>query len=566
MSTNSTRSSKKAAARNRAEESTGSRREYEPGGEYGVPENFWRIGVVVIFIIAAGLRLYDLNLVPLHHDEGVNGNFLVRLVREGAYQYDPENYHGPTLYYFAALIPWATKLLFGTSARDTYGLSTFTIRLVPVVFGLATIVLVFLLRRRLGTVATLAAAAMLAVSPGAVYLSRYFIHETMFVFFTLGIVVAAVRFYDDRNPAQLIPAGAFLALLFATKETAMISVGVLIIAFVMTLAYARIGHAGSRQPAAGRNRASGGFDDVVENLGGTSNLLFNAGLALVVFLVLYVLFYSSFLTNYKGLTDSLQTFAIWTKTGRQAHVHPATMYIAWLIRQESPLLFLGAIGSAIAVLRAKNLFAVFCGLWAFGLIAAYSLIPYKTPWLVLNFVIPLALIAGYAIQSIFEMGRGQFRLVSMIFLVAIGLATYQSIDLNFVNYDNDDTKYVYVYAHTTRGTLDLVKQVEQIANENQGGQTGITIVSPDYWPLPWYFRNFTRVGYFGRMAASSEPIIIANENQKDEVEANFGSLYRQVQSNAAGGSFELRPGVKLLLYVRRTGFLPETNPPSIQNP
>src|ERR1043166_8607461 len=64
-----------------------------------VPENVWRIGVIVIFLIA--MRVYDLNLVPLHHDEGVNGNFLVRLVREGTYQYDPENYHGPTLYYFA---------------------------------------------------------------------------------------------------------------------------------------------------------------------------------------------------------------------------------------------------------------------------------------------------------------------------------------------------------------------------------------------------------------------------------------------------------------------------------
>ena len=47
-----------------------------------VPERVWWICVVVIFVIAAALRMYDLNLVPLHHDEGVNGNFLVRLVRE----------------------------------------------------------------------------------------------------------------------------------------------------------------------------------------------------------------------------------------------------------------------------------------------------------------------------------------------------------------------------------------------------------------------------------------------------------------------------------------------------
>jgi predicted membrane-bound mannosyltransferase len=123
--------------------------------------------------------------------------------------------------------------------------------------------------------------------------------------------------------------------------------------------------------------------------------------------------------------------------------------------------------------------------------------------------------------------------------------------LNFVNYDNDDEKYVYVYAHTTRGALDLVKHVEEIAKENSGGLTGITIVSPDYWPLPWYFRNFSRVGYFGRMAATSEPMIIANENQKAEVEENYGELYEQVTSNQSDGSFELRPGVKLLLYRRR---------------
>src|SRR5689334_18428307 len=180
-----------------------------------VPERVWHIGVIAIFLIAAVLRLYDLTLVPLHHDEGVNGNFLVRLVREGAYQYDPENYHGPTLYYFASLIPWTLKLLFGSSVRDTYGLTTFNIRLVTVLFGLGTIGLVFMLRRRLGTVATLAAGLMLAVSPGAVYLSRYFIHESLFVFFTLGIVVAGVKLYDDRNPSQLILAGAAAALLFA---------------------------------------------------------------------------------------------------------------------------------------------------------------------------------------------------------------------------------------------------------------------------------------------------------------------------------------------------------------
>jgi predicted membrane-bound mannosyltransferase len=119
--------------------------------------NVWRIAVILIFVIAAVLRLYNLDLVPLHHDEGVNGNFLVRLVREGAYQYDPENYHGPTLYYFSALWPWIVRVLFGRTAAETYGLTTFAIRMIPAVFGLATIGLIFLLRRHLGTIATLSA-------------------------------------------------------------------------------------------------------------------------------------------------------------------------------------------------------------------------------------------------------------------------------------------------------------------------------------------------------------------------------------------------------------------------
>ena len=558
MATNSSRSSSSKKARAKQAPAIPNREQVTATTEESLPKNTWRIGVIVIFLIAAGLRLYDLNLVPLHHDEGVNGNFLVRLVREGAYQYDPENYHGPTLYYFASLIPWTVKLLFGSSARDTYGLTTFNIRLVTVLFGLGTIALVFMLRRRLGTVATLAAGLMLAVSPGAVYLSRYFIHESLFVFFTLAIVVAGVKLYDERNAAYLIPAAASAALLFATKETAMISAGVLIIALPLTLLYMRFDRKVMHQSTARRSRESQGFSGFIEELGDTTNVIFQLGLAVLVFLALYLLFYSSFFTNSKGISDSLQTFAVWTKTGRQAHVHPPLMYLTWLLRIEGPLLLLGAIGAVIVVLKPKNSLALFCALWAFGLIAAYSLIPYKTPWLVLNFVVPLALISGYALQAIYEMDHGQLRLVSAILVVAVAIATYQSIDLNFVNYDNDDTKYVYVYAHTTRGMLDLVNQVEQIAKENSGPTTGISIISPDYWPLPWYFRNFTRVGYFGRMAGTSEPIIIANENQRQEVEQGFGEAYRQVESKSPGGSFQLRPGVNLLLYVRRPG--------TIQNP
>jgi len=130
---------------------------------------------------------------------------------------------------------------------------------------------------------------------------------------------------------------------------------------------------------------------------------------------------------------------------------------------------------------------------------------------------------------------------------------FQTIDLNFINYDNDNRYYVYVYAHTRRETLKLVSEINRIADKtHEGGNTGITIVSPDYWPLPWYLRDYKRVGYHGRMTPSNEPLIIAKQEQAAEVQTTFGDRYQQIPSGFnPNGSFPLRPGVDLLLFTRR---------------
>jgi uncharacterized protein (TIGR03663 family) len=513
-----------------------------------ISQSSWLIASISIMGVAALVRLYNLSLVPFHHDEGVNGNFLVHLVRDGVYRYDPENYHGPTLYYFSAVIPWAIGLLFGPAAQNKYGLTTFNTRLVTGLFGLATIWLVLSLRRRLGTIAALAGAALLAVSPGAVYLSRYFIHETLFVFFTLGIVAALVKYYDYGHPIYLILAAASAALLFATKETWIISVAVLLIAFASTHVYRwllraigfDIGQRGRSASFAQR------FSETVERLGGAAKLANIAAVSMALCVLIGVLFYSSFFTNWKGVSDSLKTFEVWTKTGRQAHVHDEFTYFRWLIEQESPLLLLGVLGAIAAVLRPRNSFALFCGLWAFGILAAYSLVPYKTPWLALNFIVPLAVIGGYAFQWIYEfVGKELSRPIILVVALALGISCYQMIQLNFFHYDDDH--FAYVYAHTRREMLDMLDDIDKVAKRNGTGfDTGITIVSPEYWPLPWYFRDYKRVGYYGRIATSNEAIIIASEGQKEEIQTTFGDRYRQVNSE-----FSLRPGVDLLLFVRK---------------
>src|SRR5688572_31194672 len=56
--------------------------------------------------------------------------------------------------------------------------------------------------------------------------------------------------------------------------------------------------------------------------------------------------------------------------------------------------------------------------------------------------------------------------------VAIAISGYQTIDLNFFNYDNDDKYYVYVYAHTRRETLAMLKEIDKVVERTrEGGQT-----------------------------------------------------------------------------------------------
>ncbi|HVS82242.1 MAG TPA: flippase activity-associated protein Agl23 [Pyrinomonadaceae bacterium] len=502
----------------------------------------WRIASASILITGTFLRLYDLALVPFHHDEGVNGNFLVTLVREGRYQYDPQNYHGPTLYFFSAVIPWIVRFFGGKSAGDVYGLTTFNIRFVTAAFGVGTIWLALLLRKRLGAIGALSAAGLIAISPGAVYLSRYFIHESLFVFFALAIVVAALKYYESGRSGYLILASISAALMCATKETWIINGPVLLIALVTTSVYFRLrGSVGERA------------QKTVERFGGSVSLTTVALVAFAVFLIVNVLFYSSFFTNYpKGVHDAISTLRFWSHRTHE-HEHPWWQYLQWLMQEEPVLLVLAGAGAAIALWRATNRLAVFLALWSFGSLAAYSLVGYKTPWISLNFIVPLALTGGYALDSAYQKLREfeQPLMFAALAALCVAIGGYQMISLNFVHYDDD--RYPYVYAHTKREMLTMLDQVDRIAKRlRTGDDTGVALVSPDYWPLPWYFRNYKRVGYYQQIVPTTEPLIIGSMAQEEQLKATFGDRYQLVNSGLNDdGSYPLRPGVDLLLYVRR---------------
>jgi uncharacterized protein (TIGR03663 family) len=499
-----------------------------------VSQRGWWTAVIYIAALALFLRFYDLPLKPLHHDEGVNTLFLTDLVRPPhAYKYDPGNYHGPTLFYFG----WLSVSLFG--------MTTDGIRLVTAVAGLSAVLIVLLLRRQMGSAGALGAAAMLAVSPGAVYYSRYFIHETLLVAFTLGVVVFTVLWWTRGRALFLYLAAASAGLMFATKETAIISGVVLVIAAVgsgvlaETIGALRLG---------GRVRLLSRASDAIVSQARSfaATMRERGGICLVarcaaVFVAVALLFYTSLFTHWRGASDALRTFAIWTRTGTSVHTHPWYTYLSWLSAEELPLLAAGGAGALAALWRSDNRLASFAALWSIGVLAAYSLIPYKTPWLTLNVIVPLALSSGYTFERLWGHRRRAtavgFRAVAAALL---GYSAYKAAVLSFWQYDNERSPYVYV--HTSREVLQLVTAIAQIEAGNPG--TPIAVTSRDQFPLSWYLRDFP-TGYYGRVVETTNALVIASIDQQQELDARLGSRYERK------GPYRLRPGVRLLLYVPR---------------
>lgn len=616
MSTTSTRSRDRKAQAARAQQASASAPTPDAPAHAAseLPARTWHIACGAILLVAALLRVYQLAINPLHHDEGVNGFFLLNLMHSGVYHYDPANYHGPTLYYFALPL---TYLL-----EHFHQLDTWALRAVTAAFGVGLVWLTLRLRRWLGAIGALAAAALLAVSPGMVYNSRYFIHEILFLFFTLGIVLAALRFYEGAAQPQtltrphlndhttglvaacaagalvcvtyaatrgidsptkfwalltlilaalVITVGALWAydgprasylllaavstgLLFATKETAFISLVTLILAVLIAWAYVGLAKLLRKPPKQSKKRRAAQepqtteWQQFIARSGGWGHLALLVFIALAVFLFVNLIYYSSFFTNPKGTSDALEAYNIWSKTGQSDfHRHEFHTYLVWLWQEEAPLLILGAFGTAVAVLRARSRFAIFAGAWAYGILLAYSLVPYKTPWLQLNAVLPLAIIGGRGIEWLYRRGvrRLYLRWLALALLAAaLGVNLYQTYQLNFVHYDDD--RYIYVYAHSTRGYLQLFDQIAALARRaGTNFDTQINVASPDYWPMPWYLRDYKHVGYLGHLAPTSDALIIINVNQRAEAETLLGAQYQEV------GTYPLRPGVTLLLYARR---------------
>ncbi len=93
--------------------------------------------ILFLIIIAVLVRLPELSQRPLHVDEAVNAYILGTLIESGTYQYNPGEYHGPTLYYFSLIF----TSIFGSASFAQ--LNEFIIRIIPVFTGVLIVLLTF---------------------------------------------------------------------------------------------------------------------------------------------------------------------------------------------------------------------------------------------------------------------------------------------------------------------------------------------------------------------------------------------------------------------------------------
>jgi uncharacterized protein (TIGR03663 family) len=508
-------------------------------------------GLLLALGLALGLRLPHLGARPLHNDEAVNAVKFADLVDRGRYKYDPNEHHGPALFY--ATLPLLKVLGIANSGAVTEN----QMRMVTVLFGAGLILLLPLIVDGIGRSATFWAALFTAISPAFVFYSDYFIHEMLLVFFTFLAVAAGWRYWRDRKWGWALLAGAAVGLMQATKET-----------FVITLVAAGL--------ALGVNQAWNRWLDATGLPVKAPRLRWQhlAG-ALGVWAGVAILLFSSFFTNAAGPADAIRTYAPWVSRagGNSPHIHPWFFYFQRLLFFHGPrgpvwsealIGGLAVIGILAAFARrglgdANASFVRFVALYTFFLAGAYAFIAYKTPWCLLSFWHGAILLAGVGAVALIRAVRYQVARAAMILLLlaAAGQLAAQAIQAS--GRFSADPGNPYVYAQTSQNFLELVDRVNAVAAAApQPQNTVIKVMAPEgeYWPLPWYLRRFKQVGWWEEMPSQPyAPIMI--------VSAKFHANLDERKTHLMTGIYMLRPDTFFELYVELglwKAFL-EKNPP-----
>jgi uncharacterized protein (TIGR03663 family) len=459
------------------------------------------------FAAALVLRLAALDLRPLHHDEGVNAWLASRILAGAGYRYDPANFHGPFLFFFS--LPFMRLL----------GESVFVLRLPVALASAGMVPLLLPLRRRLGVAGVTAAAWLLALSPSFVAYGRDLIHETCLAVLTLALVAMATAWKDTGQEDRFVSAAFCAGLLATVKETWVVTLAVLGIAAVLARLWTR---RPLEVPLEGRRPW---------------------GRAAAAFAAPYVLLYTSFFTNNRGLIDSFRTFLLWTGRGIEGagHGKPWDYFPRLLLSFETATVACAVTGGWLA-LRRRDSFGTFCALWAAGELAAYSLLRYKTPWLALNVILPAALAAGVLFRAAWRWPAVPRAVLAILFALGLAWSAWRAVEVSFLRFD--DTRLALVYVPTDRNVGALVAEVREAAGRiPPGRRPAVRILGRYAWPLPWYLRRLPGLQYRHEVPPAPDgDVLIVDRDLEGKLRPLLKQRYRRRE-------YLLRPGKTVVVYV-----------------
>jgi uncharacterized protein (TIGR03663 family) len=461
----------------------------------------WEVLAYVLLVAAAlAVRLIGLADRPFHHDESQDAYFSWLFWTQGDYTYQPI-LHGPLRFYLTAF----TYVLFGDS--------DFTARLAPALMGTLMVPLPALLRGQIGRVGAFAAATALAFGPAYLYYSRFAREDIYVACITFALLVVTFRFLARPRRHQPALIGALLALSFATKESTFITVFVAGTFFLAAIAVQARRH-GFRQAPIVRAVRAVGWEPWAW--------------ALAVFVGVFTLLFTVFLTNPAGLWDGIHDgIAYWLEQHEVGGRGEKEwyFYIVVLFAEEWPALLLGLVG-AIVSLRRPTLLRAFL-IWDFVLsLAIYSYASERFSWLVLHPLLPLLLLAGVGVQAIWD-ARARFsgKLGLVAVAVCVAYAGYTSWWANVEN-GADPREFLVTTqsAEDVKGVRDEVEAVAERA-QREGRSVNILVDSAEgaTFPWAWYFRDLP-VGYLDMTNAelpSDTDVAILTEGNRDRVLQNL---------------------------------------------
>jgi uncharacterized protein (TIGR03663 family) len=503
-----------------------------------------RRGAALIFLaiaaIAAGFRFPQLGARPMHADEGVNGDLVGTLLDQGRYQYSTADFHGPTLIYAA----FAFARLHGLT--DYHELNETVVRAVPALVGVLLVGAHFWLIPFVGLPAAACAALFTAVSPAMVYYSRFFIHETLVVFFTFCALLAVLAYLRRPSTGLALAVGALFGLMYATKETWIIAAACMAAAAADPLVRAgRPRPAGATTMPEGR---PGGRPRTWRSAPPTKHLL----LAALSFTVVAAILLSSFFTHPRGIVDSVLAYGTYFARGvgvHTVHVHPWYFYFVCL-RGEA----------IIAVLAVAGLMASaaprFLKIYTVVMVLIYCAIPYKAPWNVLSFWHGAILLAG--VGTVWLAQHMPKPLAVALVGIAVAQLGWQARAYSFECPSCSSNPWVY--AHTGTDVFVIMKQVEALAAADPKGRAmPIQIFTREnLWPLPWYLRRYNHVRWWNGVSdtAPLAPLILATPDMEPALLYRIYEVpppgQREMYVNMFDREVDLRPRVEVRGYVAKS--------------